>query len=95
MKVYPVRGAKGRGFIVVNSLRFEIPHAKMDRVTMPPAAQVYTDETQLMTQCVNCRRVQSQAEPSSWHWVPEWVRQVAPNIRPALCPACRERFPPG
>jgi len=95
MKVYPVRGAKGRGFIVVNSLRFEIPHAKMDRVTMPPAAQVYTDETQLMTQCVNCRRVQSQAEPSSWHWVPEWVRQVAPNIRPALCPACRERFPAG
>ena len=93
MKVYPVKGAKGRGFIIVNSLRFEIPHVKMDRVTMPPAAQAYTDETGLMTQCVNCRRVQSQAEPSSWHWIPEWVRQVAPNIRPALCPACRERFP--
>ncbi len=95
MKVYPVRGAKGRGFIIVNSLRFEIPHVKMDRVSMPPAAGAYADETKSMTQCVNCRRVQSLAEPSVWHWIPEWVRQTPPNVRPALCPACRERFPSG
>ena len=92
MKVYPVKGAGGRGFIIVNSLRFEIPHVKMDRVTMPPAAQAYTDETELMTQCVNCRRIQSQAEPSSWHWIPEWVREVPPNIRPHFVPPAASAF---
>jgi hypothetical protein len=29
---------------VVNTLRFEIPHVKMDRVAMPPIEQAYTDE---------------------------------------------------
>jgi PAS domain S-box-containing protein len=95
MKVYPLEGATRRGFIIVNTLRFEIPHVKMDRVAMPPLEKAYTDEAELMTQCVSCRRVRPLADASSWHWIPEWVRQVGPNVRHALCPACLERFPSG
>jgi PAS domain S-box-containing protein len=92
MKVYPLQRAEMRGFVVINSLRFEVPHVKFDRLAMPPIMEAYVDEAGSIHSCANCRRVQSVSDPSIWHWVPEWIRRVPPNTRPSLCPACRGQY---
>ncbi len=95
MKVYPLGGDNGRGFIIVNSLRFEVPHVKLERTAMPPVARAYSLDTGLMHQCVNCRRMQSIVQPSKWYWVPEWVREVPSNVRHSLCPTCLDLYSAG
>ena len=94
MKIFPLTRADKRGFLIVNSLRVEVPHVRSDRLAQPPDGAAYTDPTGLIHQCVNCRRVQSALDPLNWHWVPEWVRQAQSNVRNVLCPKCQAHFYP-
>ncbi len=91
VKVYPLAE---KGFIVVNSLRYEVPHVQSDRSPMPPIEQAYTRDDGFMNQCAGCRRMQSGTDPLSWHWVPEWVRETQANARSALCPKCAAGYSP-
>jgi PAS domain S-box-containing protein len=94
LQVFPLAGALRGGYIVVHSLRFEVPHVVSDRVAMLPDMQAYADAAGFLHQCVNCRRVQSTPEPSNWCWVPEWVREAQSNVEHALCPKCLRAFYP-
>ncbi len=91
MKVYPLGGD---GFIVVNSLRYEVPHVQSDRAAMPAIEQAYTGDDGFMNQCAGCRRMQSGTDPLSWHWVPAWVRETQGNTISTLCPKCAVSYSP-
>jgi hypothetical protein len=83
---YPFRDRQG--VLVINSLRAE--HAiSDDRAPHDPVHRLYCSPvTGLITQCCNCRRVQREAAPDQWDWVPAWVRDMPSNITSGLCRIC-------
>lgn len=88
--VYPLRG--GGGLLVVNSLIREQPHEPDVRTARPPRRDLYVQETGLITQCSNCRRVQRVEPPDVWDWIPAWVRRVPPDTSHSFCPLCFDYY---
>jgi hypothetical protein len=78
-----------QGLLVVNSLRAEHrPISDLRASSDPNECNYRSDATGLITQCVNCRRVQRSDAPSQWDWVPAWVRDMPSNITSGLCAIC-------
>lgn len=72
----------GSGFLTRNAL--------VEEVLQPPAEGDSRDLASygpLITMCAHCRRVRNN-KVNAWQWVPDFVSQMPPNRRDALCPVC-------
>jgi hypothetical protein len=81
----------GSGLIVVNSLIAEYPHEEARR-PCPPSVELYVNDSGLIMQCCNCRRVQRATKDSEWNWVPAWVDKMPDNISHGICPICCDYY---
>ncbi len=75
----------GKGIIVVNRLRVEMPMSKTNRKIKKALEHLYLQETGFINQCCNCRCIQSVKNKKEWDWVPEWVKQMHPNTSHTIC----------
>lgn len=82
-----------RGFLVVNSLRLEHPHA-LDDAVAAPRAEDYQDDNGLVCQCSHCRRYRRRGLPERWDWVPAWVRRQPARTSHGLCRICFDYYYP-
>lgn len=92
MMAYPLRAGAQMGLVVVHSLKAEWLHVDTAPTSMPPTAQLYTQSTGLIRQCMHCRRVHRADESDSWDWVPAWVREPQDNVTHSLCAVCLEHY---
>jgi hypothetical protein len=89
--VYPFHD--GEGLLVINSLRHEhYPISDLRRPHGPDRGIYVSPDTGLVTQCCNCRRVQREAAPDQWDWVPAWVESMPAFITSGLCSICHQYF---
>ena len=85
MVVYPL----GPGAVLVVSS----PTIVREHTQQPVPPALYERRGVLVT-CSHCRRFRSPVEPSSWHWVPDYVRHPPQNVSHGLCPVCLEHYYP-
>lgn len=81
---------KRHGLVIVNSLVREEPIDSSS--SHPPVVELYTQETGIITQCSNCRRVQRVSPQDVWDWVPAWVERMPENISHSFCRICFEYY---
>jgi hypothetical protein len=82
MLTYPLAG---EGLLVVNSLRNERPH---DRLESPLPLSKYEDSFGIIHQCSHCRRVRRVSAEETWDWVPQLVSSPSGEISHGLCFPC-------
>ena len=88
MHVYPL--GPWEGFLVVNSLVVDVDHDPDLRPAHAAEVRAYTDEHDLIVQCIHCRRIRCVGEPNRWDWVPAWVERPPENTSGSLCSPCYE-----
>lgn len=89
--VYPCHDRQG--LLVINSLRFDYEPISDLRLSHGPDRSAYASrQTGLVTQCCNCRRVQREAAPDQWDWVPAWVHHMPGFITSGLCTICHSYY---
>jgi len=92
MTVYPKHLGDLAGLLIIHSLRVEVAHPLTGRAAEPPDMRAYVDRNGLIHQCMHCRRIRTTADPSLWHWVPDWVRQPMPQTSHDLCRICMHHY---
>jgi len=86
MVVYPV---EADSVLVVSSPVIVRPHTR--QVVSPEA---YQHQSGVIVACCHCRRYRSPSDSSSWHWVPDFMRDPPPRVSHGLCPACLVHYYP-
>ena len=87
---YPLKN--GKGLVVVNRIRVEMPMSKTKRISKKALEQYYLHKTGFINQCCNCRCVQSVDNPEVWDWVPDWVKDIHPKTSHTICPVCYDYY---
>lgn len=89
---YPLAG---RGLLVVNSLRVELPRDSTDSAPASAAElSAYYDENRYVHQCCHCRRVQRLDTARQWDFVPLFIRNPEPRTTHGLCAHCLNHYYP-
>ncbi len=83
---YPLKN--GKGLIIISTLMVNLPMDRIQKKECDAIEKRYIQDNGLITQCSNCRHVQSAENTKSWHWIPQWVEKMPPNVSHEICPIC-------
>jgi len=75
------------GLLVVNSY---LPDQRTPLATPNKALAdaAYVSSSGMITMCAHCRRTRRPDDPSTWDWVPRFLRGTGRKVTHGLCPRC-------
>lgn len=86
---YPL--PKRAGLMIVNCLVESYPHTDPAEIL---ASKHFKEHTRIISMCAHCRKIQNQAEPLKWEWIPAAFDYDKNQISHGLCPACSRFYYP-